>query len=143
MASTQDFFSQIALSFFELPVPLVAPAAIANDFETHDVTDWQPQSGSQFALANTSAGTVYRQSSLVGKSTALLTDSDWANAQSIEADIKPTAVDGSDRWVGLAVRYVDVNNQYYVTLRGSNKVFLQRLVAGSFQTLAEARCLSC
>jgi hypothetical protein len=138
VAQNQDFFSQITLSFFELPVPLVAPAAIANDFETHDVTGWQPQSGSQFALANTSTGTVYRQSSLVGKSTALLTDSDWANAQSIEADIKPTAVDGSDRWVGLAVRYVDVNNQYYVTLRGSNKVFLQRLVAGSFRTLAEA-----
>jgi len=81
---------------------------------------------------------VYRQSSLVGKSAAILTDSDWANAQSIEADIKPTAVDGSDRWVGLAVRYIDVNDQYYVTLRGSNKVFLQRLVAGDFQTLAEA-----
>ena len=126
------------LSFFELPVPLVAPAAIANDFEAHDITGWQPQSGSQFALATTSAGTVYRQSSLVGKSTSLLTGSDWANAQSIEADIKPTAVDGSDRWVGLAVRYVDVNNQYYVTLRGSNKLFLQRMVAGSFTTLAEA-----
>ena len=138
VASSAGLFGGISLSFFELPVPLVAPAAIANDFEAHDITGWQPQPGSQFGLATTSAGTVYRQSSLVGKSTSLLTGSDWANAQSIEADIKPTAVDGSDRWVGLAVRYFDVNNQYYVTLRGSNKLFLQRLVAGSFTTLAEA-----
>jgi hypothetical protein len=130
-------FGGTSVSFFELPVPLVAPPAIANDFDVHDASGWQQESGSQFALATTSKGVVYRQSSLVGKSTAFLTGSDWANAQSIEADITPTAVDGSDRWVGLVVRYIDANNHYYVTLRASNRLLLQRMVGGVFTTLDE------
>jgi hypothetical protein len=137
VVQAQEQFGTINLYFYELPVPLVAPPAIANDFEARDISDWQQEPGSQFALADTSRGVVYRQSSLVAKSTAFLTTSEWANAQSIEADITPTAVDGSDRWVGLAVRYVDAGNHYYVTLRGSNRLRLQRMVTGVFQTLAE------
>lgn len=125
------------IEFFELPTPLRAPAAIANDFEAHDVSGWQQTAGSQFAQANSGGGTVYRQSGTAGTSTALLTDSDWPYTESIEADIKPTAFDGSDRWVGLAVRYIDADNQYYVTLRSSNKLQLKRNVGGAFNTLAE------
>jgi hypothetical protein len=125
------------IEFFELPAPLRAPPAIANDFEAHDVSGWQQTPGSQFALAS-SGGTVYRQASTTGTSTAFLTDSDWSYSESIEADIKPTAFDGADRWVGLAVRYVDADNQYYVTLRSSNKLQLKRNVGGAFKTLAEA-----
>jgi hypothetical protein len=137
VVSYQDMFSQIYTSFFELPESLVAPAAITNDFETRDISAWRQEAGAQYGLATTSAGTVFRQSSLVGKATAILDDSDWSFAQSIEADIRPTAVDCNDCWVGLAVRYFDVNNQYYVTLRGTNRVWLQRMVAGQFSTLAE------
>ena len=125
------------VEFFDLPVPLRAPALIVDDFEDHDVSGWQPMAGSQFALATSGSGTVYRQSATSGTSTATLVNSDWANNQSIEADITPTAFDGNDRWVGLAVRYLDANNQYYVTLRGSNKLQLKRNVAGAFSTLAE------
>jgi hypothetical protein len=35
------------------------------------------------------------------------------------------------------VRYIDANNHYYVTLRGSNRLRLQRMVGGVFQTLSE------
>lgn len=137
VVASQDYGGDNLLEFFDLPVPLLAPAAVTNDFEAQDVSGWQQTSGSQFALASSGGGTVYRQSSVVGTSTATLTASDWANSQSVEADIKPTAFDGSDRWVGLAVRYIDADNQYYVTLRGSSKLQLKRNVAGAFTTLAE------
>jgi len=134
-ASYYDYYNYI--TFYDLPAPLRAPAAIANDFETHDVSGWQQTAGSQFAIAASRGGTVYRQSSVAGTSTAVLTSSDWSDSQSIEADITPTAFDGTDRWVGLAVRYLDADHQYYVTLRSSNKLQLKRNVGGVFSTLAE------
>jgi hypothetical protein len=137
VASGRDVIQGTYLEFFDLPAPLRAPAAIANDFETHDLSGWQQTAGSQFALATSGGSAVYRQSSLAGTSTAMLTNSDWPYTESIEADIKPTAFDGSDRWVGLAVRYLDADNQYYVTLRSSNKLQLKRNVGGAFKTLAE------
>jgi hypothetical protein len=136
--SSVGLFGSHYLTFLELPTPLRAPPAIANDFEARDVSGWQQESGSQFGLASTTRGIVYRQSSLVAKSTALMSASDWPNAQSIEADVTPTAIDGSNRWVGLVLRYVDANNHYYITLRSSHRLLIQRMVAGSFSTLAEA-----
>ncbi len=131
--------SGFSIDIFTLPNPIVAPAAIANDFDTRDVSGFQQTPGSQFALATSGSNSVYRQSSLAGESHAVLTDSDWSTQQSIEADLTPTAFDGSDRWFGLAVRYVDAANFYYVTLRSSNRIQLKRMANGVFTTLAEAQ----
>src|SRR4026207_328488 len=79
---------------------------------------------------------VYRQSSLAADYRALLGNSDWIE-QSIEADIKPTAFSGTDRWAGLAVRYLDAKNYYYLTLRSSGVVALKRMRNGAFSTLTE------
>ena len=134
VVSGSGFFGEINLQFFELPEPLRAPAAIANDFDARDISGWQQEPGSQFALVTTPRGIQYRQASLVDKATAFLTNSDWSNAQSIEADIIPRAINGSS-WVGLALRYIDANNHYYVTLRNTNQLQLKRMVAGEFTTL--------
>ena len=67
----------------------------------------------------------------------MLGDTSWTN-QAIEADIRPTAFDGSDRWVGLATRHADPQNYYYVTLRSSGSVQLKRMRGGVFTTLASA-----
>jgi hypothetical protein len=133
----QGDFGDITLRFFDLPQPLVAPLAIANDFDNGDLSGWQQEPGSGFSLGNSLRGPVYRQTSLVDKATTFLTASDWPWSQSIEADITPTAVNGSDRWVGLAVRYIDADNHYYVTLRSSNRLQLKRMVAGVFATLGD------
>jgi hypothetical protein len=95
--------------------------------------------GSQFAIAQSGASRVLRQSETTSTAThtALLSDSNWTN-QSIEADVRPTAFNGSDRWVGLTTRYQDANNQYYVTLRSSNVIRLRKLVHGAQVTLASA-----
>jgi hypothetical protein len=138
VAVSTDFDNNPIVSFFTLPSPLRAPPAYANDFTTHDPTDWQQTPGSQFARVASGANFVYRQSSLAGQSEAVYTGADWPVQQSIEADITPTAIDGADRWVGLAVRYVDTNNHYYVTLRSSNRIQLRRKIDGAFVTLADA-----
>jgi hypothetical protein len=42
---------------------------------------------------------------------------------------------GTDRWVGVATRYRDAGNHYYVTLRSSGRVQLRRLRDGEVTTL--------
>ena len=46
----QVYFGNVTLSFFELPQPLLAPPAVANDFDARDVTGWQQEPGSQFVI---------------------------------------------------------------------------------------------
>ncbi len=69
--------------------------------------------------------------------TAILNASNWSN-QSIQADIKPKAFNGSDRWFGLATRWRNASNYYYVTVRSSGMVSLRRNVNGVFREIASA-----
>ena len=62
---------------------------------------------------------------------------DWTD-QSIQAEIKPTAVNGNDRWVGLATRRTDASNYYYVSLRSSGIIQLKRMQGGVFATIDSA-----
>jgi hypothetical protein len=63
---------------------------------------------------------------------------DWKD-QAIEADIKPTAFSGTDRWFGLVARYTDQNNYYYLALRQSNVLEIKRKVDGVFERLTWQR----
>jgi hypothetical protein len=125
--------------YFELPTNLTAPAAIQYAFPNTTVSGWTVLTGSQFALAPSGTTQVWRQSSTAGDAGAVLDASDWTN-QSIQAEIKPTAVStsGTDRWVGLMTRRSDASNYYYVTLRASGVIQLKRRVGGVFTTLASA-----
>jgi hypothetical protein len=119
---------------YELPEDLTQPPVQQEDFQLGTASHWTPLAGSSFAVATSGTRRVYRQSATGGNATSLLNDTDWHN-QSIEADITPTAFDGSDRWFGLAVRYADAANYYYVTVRSSNVIQLKKIVNGVFQTL--------
>jgi len=132
-----DLLGETGVDVFTLPSPLGAPPSIVNDFDARDISGFETNAGSQFTLAGNVYNSLYRQSATTGESVAVLTDSDWNHYQSIEADITPTAFDGADRYVGLAVRYVDIANNYYVTWRSSNVIQLKRKVNGAFVTLAE------
>jgi len=79
----------------------------------------------------------YRQSSVDGGASSLRGGTDWTN-QAIQAEVTPTAFNGADRWFGVGVRYVDANNQYYLTLRTTNVVEIRRNLNGQFVTLASA-----
>jgi hypothetical protein len=127
--------SNQAVLFFELPETFTPSPVIATGFESGP-SPFAPQLGT-FAVATTPTGNhVYRQTSLTGDYRALLGGSDWTS-QSIEADINPTAFSGANRWAGLAVRYLDAANYYYVALRSSGIVELKRMRNGVFTTVAQ------
>jgi hypothetical protein len=121
---------------FQLPAAFTTPAARYDNFESGGGVAWTQQPGSQFLVVNSSGNRVFRQSNTTGDARAFLTGATW-NDQAIEADIKPTLFDGSDRWAGLVTRYQDAQNYYYVTLRSSGVVQLRRMRAGLFSTLAQ------
>ena len=126
-----------AAYYFELPANLTAPALIQDTFPGTTAPGWTILPGSQFSVATTANTRVFRQSSTAGDAGAVLDAADWTN-QSIQADVKPTAVNGSNRWVGLATRRTDAANYYYAALRSSGIVELKRMHQGAFQTLASA-----
>jgi hypothetical protein len=123
--------------YFELPTAPRAPALIQHTFEGSTATGWTILPGSQFTVAQSGTTRVFRQSSTTGEAGAVLQAADWTN-QSIQADVKPTAVNGADRWVGLATRRTDAANYYYVTLRSSGVIALRRMYQGAFGTLDSA-----
>jgi hypothetical protein len=125
------------VSVFDLPSDFTQPQMHQDDFEDGNSADWVTQAGSTYAVVSTTNSRVYRQSNLNGNAVSILSDTDWKN-QSIQADIKPTAFDGTDRWYGLLARYTDAGNYYYVTGRTSNTIQLRKMVNGSIQTLASA-----
>jgi hypothetical protein len=123
-----------AVTFFDLPATYTPSPVIATGFG-NGVSPFTAQTGT-FTVTNEDGNHVYRQSSLAGDFRAVLGGSDWVE-QSIEADIKPTAFSGADRWVGLAVRYLDDSNYYYATLRSSGVVSIKSMRNGVFTTLAQ------
>lgn len=127
--------SNTAVYAFDLPESFDPEAIRQHTFESGSATGWTAAAGSQFAVVASGGNRVYRQSSLAGDSRAVLESSEGTD-QAIEADIRPTAFSGNDRWAGLAVRYVDPSNYYYVTLRSSGSIQLRRIVDGVFSTLA-------
>ncbi|MFL6617790.1 MAG: hypothetical protein ACJ8MH_04275, partial [Povalibacter sp.] len=121
------------LYVFDLNKWGAAPAPQQENFE-QGASRWTPMAGSTFTVVTSGESKVYRQSALTGDAGSFVTSIDWKN-QAIEADIKPTAFDGTDRWVGLAVRRTDANNYYYASLRKSNVVDLRRMKNGAFVSL--------
>lgn len=130
-----------SVGYLELPATLPSPPAAIHSTFNADAAGWTQVSG-QFATAPAQAGSgnpgrVFRQSSINGEAIATLDNSNWTN-QAVEADIRPTQFSGSDRWVGLATRFIDSANYYYVTARRSGNLLLRRKVNGAFVTLAAA-----
>ena len=122
---------------FELPAVIPPqPTMIQDTFQSGSADRWTPHTGS-WSVATTPATRVYRQTSLAADATTVFDNTDWTN-QSVQADVRPTAFSGNDRWFGLAVRRTDASNYYYLTARSSGVVQLKKMLNGSFQTLASA-----
>jgi len=123
--------------YFELPESFAQPTLFQDTFATGNGTGWTVLSGSQFSVVQSGNTRVFRQASTAGNAGAVLTAYDWTN-QSIQAEVRPTAVNGSDRWVGLATRRTDASNYYYVTLRSSGVIQLKRMQGGVSATIDSA-----
>jgi hypothetical protein len=122
------------LYFFELPERFPARAVVQDDFEDGDAADWQQQAG-QFSVARRGANRVLQQPSLAGDAIAVLANS-HTTTQSITVDIRPRQFDGEGRWAGVATRYRDPDNLYYVTLRHPGTLDFRRLRGGNITVLA-------
>ena len=123
--------------YFELPESFAQPALFQDTFATGNGLGWTSLPGSQFSVVQSGNTRVFRQASTAGEAGAVLDAYDWTS-QSIQADVKPTAVNGNDRWVGLATRRTDASNYYYVTLRSSGIIQLKRMQGGVFATIDSA-----
>jgi hypothetical protein len=122
---------------FQLPASFSAPQPQYETFENSNAANWTPRAGSQFTVQVGFQNAVYKQSSTTGDAQSVLSNTSWKN-QAIEADIRPTEFRCADCWFGLATRYVNDQNYYYVTLRNSGSVQLKRMRNGTFTTLASA-----
>jgi hypothetical protein len=123
---------------YTLPDDLPKPRAIANNFEARDISNFSTTAGSEYALAGNSYNYIFRQSNPTADTAAVLEGSDWTDYQRVRAHLKPNAFSRADAWLGLAVRYVDENNYYFVSLGNDDVVRLQRKLNGVVTTLAQA-----
>jgi len=125
-----------ATKVFTLPDPLVGADAIAQDFETKDVSGITQTGNAGFALTGTSQSIVLR-SAAGGDAIAVLNGSNWRGYEYVEADVTPRAVASGDPWVGLALRYTDANNFYFASIHGSHEMRISRKVDGVVTTLRQ------
>jgi hypothetical protein len=126
-----------AIMRFELPADLSQPAIVQDDFQDGNANGWNPSNISDWSVGTAGGSRVYRQASFAAESHSVLTNAVWTN-QSAQVDVTPTAIQGTNRFVGLAVRFKDASNYYYVALRSSSRLELRKKVNGTFITLASA-----
>jgi hypothetical protein len=123
--------------YFLLPATLTAPARIQDTFAIGDGTGWIPSAGSLFGTAPRGISRVYRQTAIAAVARAVLDASDYTS-QAIEADLRPIAFGTAGSGLGLATRYQGPDNFFEAVLRGSGRVELRRMAAGSARVLASA-----
>jgi hypothetical protein len=121
---------------YVIDIPSVLPSTflVNENLEDGQAQGWMPGGTPTFSVTNANGTNVYRQSNMTADARAVF--GNVASDQAIEADIIPRGVNGQDRWVGIAVRYVDPNNHYYVTWRSSGTLQLKRVYNGQTQLLA-------
>ncbi len=137
VSSTMDLFGGPLLAVWRLPDPIQAPEAIPNSFEQRDLSGFE-FSGGYHSVASSNGNEFLRQTSTAGLSSAVITGSNWPDYQRLHVEITPNVFGSGDTWVGAAVRYVDADNFYYVSLRHSNLLQLRKRVAGIETILDEA-----
>ena len=124
-------------SVYVLPQSLVAPPAIANNFDARNVSGFTLTAGSGFALAGNSSNYYFRQTVAARDTAAVYNDTDWSFHQGIEAEVTPTSWDLSASYSGVAVRYVDDNNFYFAAIRKDGNFELGRKLNGATTILAQ------
>ena len=112
-----------------------AATLFSDDFEDGNATGWTTNGGS-WSVA-TDGSRVYRQGGTGADARALAGTSSWTN-YSVQARVKPTAFNGSNRFAAVLARVQSSTSYYYLALRSNNTVELKRLEGGSSTTLDTA-----
>lgn len=110
-----------------------AAVLFSDDFEDGNFSGWTTSAGS-WSVA-TDGSKVFKQSSTSANTYASTGSVGWTD-YTVQTRIKVLSFNGSDRFVGLCVRYNDTSNFYYMRLSNSNKLEIRKKVNGSTTTLA-------
>jgi pectate lyase len=112
-----------------------AETLFSDNFEDGNSDGWS-RSGGSWTVA-TDGSLVYRQSSTSSDARSWAGQATWAN-YTVQARVKATAFNGSNRFIALLARVQSATSYYYLALRSNNTVELKKLVGGSSTTLDSA-----
>jgi pectate lyase len=112
-----------------------AETLFTDNFEDGNANGWS-RSGGSWTVA-TDGSRVYRQSGTSSDARVWAGQANWANYE-VQARVKATAFNGSNRFIALLARVQNSTNYYYLALRSNNTVELKKLVGGSSTTLDSA-----
>ncbi|MEV8435997.1 hypothetical protein AB0425_01355 [Actinosynnema sp. NPDC051121] len=105
-----------------------------DDFEDGDSTGWSSSGGSWSVVADGSRA--WRQSGTSSDARALAGTA-WTD-QSVQARVRPTAFNGSNRHVAVTARVQNTGNYYYLALTNAGTAVLGKRVGGGHTALATA-----
>ena len=114
--------------------PATAATLFSDDFQDGNSAGWTTSGGTWTVVADGSTQ-VFRQSGTSSDARARAGTTTWTN-YTVTARVKPTAVNGSNRFAALLARVQSNTSYYYLALRSNNTVELKKLVGGSSTTLA-------
>ncbi|GAA1033941.1 hypothetical protein GCM10009557_37200 [Virgisporangium ochraceum] len=126
----------LAVAYVVGTVSSAAAATLFSDtFEDGNSTGWTTSGGSWSVVSDGSP--VFRQSGTSSDARARAGTSTWTD-YAVTARVRPTAFNGSNRFVAVLARAQSNTSYYYLALRSNNTVELKKLVNGSSTTLATA-----
>jgi hypothetical protein len=118
-----------------LSTTAAAATLFSDDFNDGNAGGWTTSGGTWSVISD---GTpVYQQSGTSSDARARGGSTGWTN-YTVTLRAKPTAVNGTNRFVAVLARAQSATSYYYLALRSNNTVELKKLVNGSSTTLASA-----
>ncbi|MBB5873559.1 pectate lyase [Allocatelliglobosispora scoriae] len=110
-----------------------AATLYSDDFEDGDSAGWSTSGGSW--SVGTDGSRVLQQSGTSSDARARAGSATWTD-YTVSVRVKPTAFNGSNRFVAVLARAQSATSYYYLALRSANVVELKKLVGGASTTLA-------
>lgn len=111
----------------------VAATLFSDDFQDGNSSGWTTSGGSWSVV--TDGTPALRQSGTSSDARARAGSATWNN-YTVTARVRPTAFNGSNRFVAVLARAQSATSYYYLAVRSNNPLELKKLVNGSSTTLA-------
>lgn len=125
----------VATVMIGLTTTAAAATVFSDDFNDGNASGWTTSGGSWSVVDD---GTpVFQQGGASSDARARAGSTGWTD-YTVTARVKPTAVNGSNRFVAVLARVQSATSYYYLALRSNNTVELKKLVNGTSTTLASA-----
>jgi hypothetical protein len=112
-----------------------AATLFSDNFEDGNSTGWTTSGGTW--SVGTDGSLAFRQSATTLDARALAGSSSWTDYL-VQARVKPTAFNGTNRFVAVLARAQSATSYYYVAVRSNNTVELKKLTNGTGTTLRSA-----